>query len=61
MGYSPLNAENNRDVTNDVMFAYAHEQRNWSFGSGEDNEYLGFSIRRILAGSIIFIFNLPLY
>ena len=23
-GYSPLNAENNRRVTNDVMFAYVH-------------------------------------
>ena len=28
MGYSPLKAENNRDVTNDVMFAYAHEEIN---------------------------------
>ena len=27
-GYSPLNAENNRDVINDVMFAYAHEKIN---------------------------------
>ena len=24
--YSPLNAENNRGVTNDVMCAYAHEK-----------------------------------
>ena len=23
-GYSPLNAENVRDVTNDIMFAYVH-------------------------------------
>ena len=27
-GFSPLNAENNRDVTNDVMFAYAHMKVN---------------------------------
>ena len=26
--YSPLNAENNRGVTNDVMFAYVHEKMN---------------------------------
>ena len=27
-GYFPFNAENNRGVTNDVIFAYAHEQIN---------------------------------
>ena len=27
-GYSPLNAENYQGVTNEVMFAYAHEQIN---------------------------------
>ena len=27
-GYSPLNAEHNRCVTNDVMYAYAHEKTN---------------------------------
>ena len=27
-GYSPLNAENNRGVTNDVMFAYMHTKIN---------------------------------
>ena len=26
--YSPLNAENNRGVTSDVMFAYVHEKKN---------------------------------
>ena len=25
-GHSPLNVENNRRVTNDIMFAYAHEK-----------------------------------
>ena len=25
-GYSPFDAENNRSVTNDVTFAYAHEK-----------------------------------
>ena len=30
-GYSPFNAENNRGVTNDVMFAYAHEKINILF------------------------------
>ena len=28
MGYSPLKVENNRGVTNDVMFAYLHETIN---------------------------------
>ena len=28
MGYTPLNAENNRGVTNNVMFAYVHEKIN---------------------------------
>ena len=28
MGYSPLKAENNRGVSNDVMFAYAYEKIN---------------------------------
>ena len=27
-GYSPLNAENNRDVANDVMFAHEHTKIN---------------------------------
>ena len=27
-GYSPLNAENNRGVTNDVVFEYAHKKIN---------------------------------
>ena len=27
-GYAPLNAENNRGVANDVMFAYVHEKKN---------------------------------
>ena len=27
-GYSPSNAENNRGVSNDVMFAYAHMKIN---------------------------------
>ena len=27
-GYSSLNAENDRDVTNDIMFAYVHEKIN---------------------------------
>ena len=27
-GYSPLNKENNRGVTNDVMFAYVHTKIN---------------------------------
>ena len=36
MGYSPLNAKNNRAVTNDVMFALSHEKINilflfWAF------------------------------
>ena len=31
MGYSPLNAENNRGVTNDVIFTYAHEKINFLF------------------------------
>ena len=26
-GYSPLNAENNRGVTNDLVFAYLHEKK----------------------------------
>ena len=30
-GYSPLNADNNRDVTTDVMFPYAHEKINILF------------------------------
>ena len=30
-GYSPLNAENNRGVTNDVMFAYVHTKINILF------------------------------
>ena len=28
MGYSPLNAENNQGVTNDVMFAQSQEKIN---------------------------------
>ena len=28
IGYSPLNAENNLGVTNDVLCAYAHEKIN---------------------------------
>ena len=27
-GYSPLNADNNQGVTNDVMFAYGHMKIN---------------------------------
>ena len=27
-GYSPLKMENNRCVTNDIMFAYVHEKMN---------------------------------
>ena len=27
-GYSPLNAEHNQDITEDVMFAHAHENMN---------------------------------
>ena len=30
-GYSPLNADNNLGVTNDVIFAYAHTKMNICF------------------------------